>query len=60
MKIYYIIEHPFNGGYWSEEHNNWKGFLFATNYSTIDAAKDRINNSISVACKISIIYKSQP
>lgn len=33
MKKYYVIKLVFDDGFWSEEHQDFKGWLYATKYS---------------------------
>lgn len=33
MKKYYVIKLAFDDGFWSEEHQDFKGWLYATKYS---------------------------
>lgn len=34
MREYFVIEHAYNGGYWSESYQQFKGWLYATRYTT--------------------------
>ena len=32
MKKYYVIKMAYDSGFWSEEHQDFKGWLYATKY----------------------------
>lgn len=43
----YIIKELVFQGYWSEEHHDFKGIIFASQYETLRQAQDEIENHIS-------------
>lgn len=34
MKKYYVIKMAYDSGFWSEEHQDFKGWLYATKYES--------------------------
>lgn len=43
----YIIKELIYQGYWSMEHNDFKGIIFASQYETLKQAQDEIRDNIS-------------
>jgi hypothetical protein len=52
MKKYYVIKMAYDSGFWSEQHQDFKGWLYATKYSLLSAAEHHV---ISAAQKKPIV-----
>ena len=59
MKEYFVIQRVTDNAFWSESYQEFKGWLYATVYSTNASAYTAMMNMKSnIPCKITKIYQN--